>query len=46
MKKDIKPMLSYETPQLEMINLDAESSLMITSSGIFEEGIWDEEEEW
>ena len=30
----------------KMINLDAESSLMITSSGIFEDGIWDEEEEW
>jgi len=38
-------MAAYEQPRIEMVYLVAETSLMLTTSGI-EEGTYEEEEVW
>ena len=45
MKKETLKQASYEQPCVEMVDLVAETSLMVTSSGI-EEGEYEEENEW
>jgi hypothetical protein len=45
MKKETLKQASYEQPCFEMVDLVAETSLMVTSSGI-EEGEYEEENEW
>ena len=45
MKKETLKQALYEQPSVEMVDLVAETSLMVTSSGI-EEGEYEEENEW
>ena len=45
MKKETLKQALYEQPNVEMVDLVAETSLMVTSSGI-EEGEYEEENEW
>ena len=45
MKKVTLKQALYEQPSVEMVDLVAETSLMVTSSGI-EEGEYEEENEW
>ena len=45
MKKETLKQVVYEQPSVETVDLVAETSLMVTSSGI-EEGEYEEENEW